>query len=57
MEKEKEVAFNELVTLICHECIDKGFTLKEFDKAATLVREFYYDNAIPLKTRGTSPPA
>lgn len=46
---EKEQAFNNLVTLICKECQEHGFTLKELESIPSLVKTFYYDNAVPFR--------
>ncbi|MED4848209.1 hypothetical protein [Bacillus atrophaeus] len=49
MSNEKELAFGNLVTMICKECIKHGFTLDELERIQPLVKKFYYDNAVPFK--------
>ena len=49
MSNEKELAFGNLVTMICKECVKHGFTLDELEKVRPLVKKFYHDNAVPFK--------
>jgi hypothetical protein len=48
---KREQAFNDLVTYICKQCQEHGFTLKELEKIPALVQKFYYDNAIPYRDK------
>lgn len=47
MERDREQAFNNLVTHILKECQNNGFTLNELNKIPSIVKKFYFDNAIP----------
>ncbi|MGG4088963.1 hypothetical protein [Bacillus licheniformis] len=49
MSNERELAFKNLVTLICKKCEEHGFTLKELERIPSLVKKFYHDNAVPFK--------
>ena len=51
MSKNREQAFNDLVTMICKKCQEHGFTLKELDGLMGLISDFYHDNAIPYKDK------
>jgi hypothetical protein len=51
MNNKSEQAFNDLVTHICKQCQEHGFTLKELEKIPSIVKKFYYDNAIPYKDK------
>lgn len=44
-------AFNNLVTIICKQCQEHGFTLKELEEILKIVKKFYYENAVPYKDK------
>ncbi|MCL9971630.1 hypothetical protein MX569_13835 [Anoxybacillus kestanbolensis] len=48
---QREQAFNDLVTYICKQCQEHGFTLRELEKIPSLVKRFYYDNSIPYRDK------